>query len=118
MIDHLFTESWTALVNTESVDSGGTVTDSWATDASIGTSGVIMAHSRNITIRELLQNAKNEINIDMRLYTKDTGLTIAHRLKNSDDEIYSIVAVDDPHNYGKFYQVDLVRSDSEVDADG
>lgn len=118
MIDHLLTESWTVLKNTESVDSSSTVVDSWSTDTSIGTSGVITAHFRNLSLNEIKQNESNEIVVDSRLYTENSGLTTKHRLKNSSNQIYNIMAVDNPHNLNEFYQVDLLREQSEVNADG
>jgi len=117
MIEHLMDESWTVLKNTGHVDSGGAVTGTWSTDTDIGTSGVISAHFRNLTICERNAMMKNEVAITARLYTISSGITEKHRLKNSDGEIYQIIAVDNPHNLDEFYQIDLARTDVEREAD-
>jgi hypothetical protein len=117
MISDLMTESWTAQTMTEAVDSGGAITPTFATDTTIGASGVFVAHSRRLSASEINARSKPEIFCTHRLYCTVSGITEKHRLSDPNGDKWNVVAVEDPHNLGEFYQIDLTRSDAERVAD-
>ena len=116
MISDHYTESWTVQKLTET-NTNGEIVRTYPTDTSIGTAGVISAHTRQLSARELVAMDKQQVSATHRLYTGSSGITETHRLVNASGDVYSVIAVDNPHNLGEFYQIDLLRSDVERESD-
>lgn len=117
MITDLFESGWTVKKNTESVDSGGAVTDTWSTDTTIGTSGVISAHIRQLSRDEVISEGRPEVVATHRVYTAVDSITEKHRLVSPDGEVFNVVAVDNPHELDEFLQIDVRRSEVEAEDD-
>ena len=117
MISSHMTESWTVQAVTETPDTGGAIVETYATATTIGASGVILAHSRQLSVNEMVARGKQQVTATHRLYTESSGITEKHRLSDPSGDKWSVTGVNNPHNFGYWYEVDLLRTDVEREAD-
>ena len=118
MLDSCFElKSWTVLKNTQTSDGSGYPQDTLATDTTVGDSGVVQAYFRNLRIDGFKKFGKHEVEVDGRLYIETSGITEKHFVKNDSGQTFNVVAVDNLHDVGELYQIDLHRSDYERSED-
>ena len=108
---HLYTIGWTIQKNTEANTATGIKTNTYSTDTSIGTAGVISMHMRLLSEREQTARGKKEVYSTHRAYCDVYAITEKHRIKDPDGQIYDVVAVDNPHDRDIFMQIDCIRTD-------
>jgi hypothetical protein len=60
---------------------------------------------------------KQQITATHRLYCKVSGITEKHRFVDPNGDRYDVTAVDNPHNLNQWFQMDLLRTDVEREAD-
>lgn len=116
MISDHMTESWTVQTMTET-NTNGDIIRTFATDTTVGTAGVILAHSRQLTSNEIAAFSKRGVVTTHRLYTLSSGLTEKHRLSDPSGDKWNVTGINNPHGFGYWYEVDLSRSDVEREAD-
>ena len=109
MILDLLNETWVISKNTETSGSSGEYIDNYITDTDIGDSGNIKVHFRNLSLQEIKRFAKKNVIINARIYTNSLGITAQHMATDENGNKFNVVAVNNPHDLGEFYQIDLLN---------
>lgn len=111
MISDHYENGWKIQYKSE-VNSHGEVTETWSNRETIS------AHKRQLTAFERQQFEKDEVYKTAIVYMNITTIYSYDRLLDPDNQVWDIIAIDNPHELDKWLQVTVQRRDSERVLDG